>query len=111
MTTESERKKIEADLTVLLASVEGGSEGTKSYMLKKEKERTWKVNVEFYPLSDYDKKEVAVAAPLLDSSLPAPEKATPSKKPNVVWIMAAVIAILVFVIIGLLLLYLNSAAL
>ena len=100
MTTESERKRIEADLKILLASVEGGTEGSKSYMLKKEKERTWKVNVEFYPLSDYDKKEVAVSAPLLDTA----ETATPSKKPNVVWIMAAVIAILVSVIIGLLIL-------
>ena len=103
MTTESERKRIEADLKVLLASVEGGTEGTKSNMLKKEKERTWKVNVEFYPLSDYDKKEVAVAAPLIDNALPAPETTTPSKKVNIVWIMAAVIAILVSVIIGLLL--------
>ena len=103
MTTESERKRIEADLKILLASVEGGTEGSKSYMLKKEKERTWKVNVEFYPLSDYDKKEVAVSAPLLDTALPNPETATPSRKPNVVWIMAAVIAILVSVIIGLLL--------
>lgn len=57
MTTESERKRIEADLKYLLASVEGGTEGTNSYMLKEEKERTWKVNVEFYPLSDYDKKK------------------------------------------------------
>lgn len=102
MTTESERKRIEADLKILLASVEGGTEGTKSFMLKKEKERTWKVNVEFYPLSDYDKKEVATAAPMIDNALPAPETTTPNKKLNVVWIMAAVIAILVSVIIGLL---------
>ena len=55
------------------------------------------------PDTDYDKKEVAVSAPLLDTALPNPETATPSRKPNVVWIMAAVIAILVSVIIGLLL--------
>lgn len=65
MTTESERKRIEADLKILLASVEGGTEGRKSYMLKKEKERTWKVNVEFYPLSDYDKNKEVAVAPLI----------------------------------------------
>lgn len=103
MTTESERKRIEADLKVLLASVEGGSEGTKSYMLKKEKERTWKVNVEFYPLSDYEKKDVVVAAPLVDNMLTAPNTPTPKGKFNVIWVLAAVIAILISVIIGLLL--------
>jgi len=100
MMTESERKKIEADLKILLASVEGGTEGSKSYMLKKEKERTWKVNVEFYPLSDYEKKEVIVAPSLENNSLPT----IPSKKFNLIWILAAVIAILICVIFGLLLL-------
>lgn len=103
MTTESERKKIEADLKILLASVEGGTEGSKSYMLKKEKERTWKVNVEFYPLSDYDKNKEVSIAPLIDNVLPTSEITPPSKKINVVWIMAAIIAILISIILGLLL--------
>ena len=103
MTTESERKKIEADLKILLASVEGGTEGSKSYMLKKEKERTWKVNVEFYPLSDYDKNKEVAIAPLIDNVLPTSEITPPSKKINVVWIMAAIIAILISIILGLLL--------
>lgn len=38
MTTESERKRIEADMKALLASAEGGTEGTTLYTLKKEKE-------------------------------------------------------------------------
>ena len=103
MTTESERKKIEADLKILLASVEGGTEGSKSYMLKKEKERTWKVNVEFYPLSDYDKNKEVAIAPLIDNVLPTSEITPPSKKINVVWIIAAIIAILISIILGLLL--------
>lgn len=103
MTTESERKKIEADMKILLASVEGGTEGSKSYMLKKEKERTWKVNVEFYPLSDYDKNKEVAIAPLIDNVLPTSEITPPSKKINVVWIMAAIIAILISIILGLLL--------
>lgn len=103
MTTESERKKIEADLKILFASVKGGTEGSKSYMLKKEKERTWKVNVEFYPLSDYDKNKEVAIAPLIDNVLPTSEITPPSKKINVVWIMAAIIAILISIILGLLL--------
>ncbi len=103
MTTESERKKIEADLKILLASVEGGTEGSKSYMLKKEKKRAWKVNVEFYPLSDYDKNKEVAIAPLIDNVLPTSEITPPSKKINVVWIMAAIIAILISIILGLLL--------
>lgn len=103
MTTESERKKIEADLKILLASVEGGTEGSKSYKLKRKKERTWKVNVEFYPLSDYDKNKEVAIAPLIDNVLPTSEITPPSKKINVVWIMAAIIAILISIILGLLL--------
>jgi len=103
MTTESERKKIEADLKILLASVEGGTEGSKSYMLKKEKKRTWKVNVEFYSLSDYDKNKEVAITPLIDNVLPTSEITPPSKKINVVWIMAAIIAILISIILGLLL--------
>ena len=58
---------------------------------------------QFYPLSDYEKKEVVVAAPLLDNSQHAREVDKPIKKFNVIWVMAAVIAILISVIIGLLL--------
>ena len=103
MTTESERKKIEADLKILLAKVEGGTEGAESHMLKKEKERIWKVNVEFYPLSDYDNNKEVAVSPLIDNVLPTSEITPPSKKINVVWIMVAIIAILISIILGLLL--------
>ena len=103
MTTESERKKIEADLNILLAKVEGGTEGSKSQTLKREKERTWKVNVEFYPLSDYEKKEVPIVAPLVNDTLTA-NGTIPQKRLNVTWIMGAIIIVLLAIILGMLLL-------
>ena len=103
MTTESERKKIEADLNILLAKVEGGTEGSKSLALKREKERTWKVNVEFYPLSDYEKKEAPAIAPMVGNTQPIKES-SPKKGLNVTWIMGAIILILLSVILCLLIL-------
>lgn len=103
MTTESERKKIEADLNILLAKVEGGTEGSKSQTLKREKERTWKVNVEFYPLSDYEKKEVPAFAPMVGNTQPTQES-SPKTKLNVTWIMGAIILILLAVILCMLIL-------
>lgn len=103
MTTESERKKIEADLNILLAKVEGGTEGSKSQTLKREKERTWKVNVEFYPLSDYEKKEVPAIAPMVGNTQPTQES-SPKTKLNVTWIMGAIILILLAVILCMLVL-------
>lgn len=91
MITESERKRIEADLKVLLVSAEGGTDSSKSYMLKKERERTWKVNVEFYPLSDYEKKEPQV--PLQLSSVPSNH--SEKKQNRVVWIMGGIILALI----------------
>ena len=103
MTTESERKKVEADLNILLAKVEGGTEGSKSQTLKREKERTWKVNVEFYPLSDYEKKEVPIVAPLVNDTLTA-NGTIPQKRLNVTWIMGAIIIVLLAILLGMLLL-------
>ena len=103
MTTESERKKIEADLNILLAKVEGGTEGSKSKTLKREKERTWKVNVEFYPLSDYEKKEAPAIAPMVGNTQSIQESLTKTKL-NVTWIMGAIILILLAVILCMLVL-------
>ena len=103
MTTESERKKIEADLNILLAKVEGGTEGSKSQTLKREKERTWKVNVEFYPLSDYEKKDESAIVPMVGNTQPTQES-SPKKKLDVTWIMGAIILILLSVILCMLML-------
>ena len=101
MTTESERKKIEADLNILLVKAEGGKEGGKIHGLKREKERTWKVNVEFYPLSDYEKKETSVIVPVVENGQPIQESSS-KKSINVIWIMGAIIAFLFAVIVCLL---------
>lgn len=94
ITTESERKKIEADLNILLAKANGGTEGSKSQTLKREKERTWKVNVDFYPLSDYQKKEEEnMPQPLLQQQ-PVPTT-FPQKKNWILWAMGGIILILV----------------
>ena len=103
MTTELERKKIEADLNILLAKAEGGTEGSKSLALKREKERTWKVNVEFYPLSDYEKKEAPATVPMNGNTQPIQEF-SPKTKLNVTWIMGAIILILLSVILCMLIL-------
>lgn len=54
--SESERKEIEADMNALIVSAKGHVEKTDSFKLKRESKRTWKVNVDFYPLADYEEK-------------------------------------------------------
>lgn len=94
MTTESERKKIEADLNILLAKANGGTEGSKSQTLKREKERTWKVNVDFYPLSDYQKQEEETAPQPLLQQQRVPTS-FPKKNNWIIWFMGGIILILI----------------
>lgn len=55
ITSEQEREQINAELKVLhSASGSGSFKSTKSQYLKKNSEMAWKVNVDFYPLSDYE---------------------------------------------------------
>lgn len=102
MTTESERKKIEADMNILLAKVEGGTEGSKSQALKREKERTWKVNVEFYPLSEYEKEETMETIPPNTYAETLSGLVSTQKKLNLNKIMGAIILILILIILGML---------
>ena len=71
--------------------------------LKREKERTWKVNVEFYPLSDYEKKEVPAIAHMVGNTQ-LTQESSPKTKLNVTWIMGAIILILLSVILCMLIL-------
>ena len=64
---------------------------------------TWKVNVEFYPLSDYEKKEVPAIAPIVENTQQAQESSLKTKL-NVTWIMGAIILILLAVILCMLVL-------
>ena len=60
MTSEQEREHINADLKVLhSASANGSYKSSKSLSLKKQNEMMWKVNVDFYPLSEYDSDETS----------------------------------------------------
>lgn len=57
LTNEQEREQINAELKVLhSASVNGSYKNSKSFSLRRKSEMTWRVNVEFYPLSDYEKE-------------------------------------------------------
>lgn len=104
MTTESERKKIEADLNILLAKVEGGTEGSKSQTLKREKERTWKVNVEFYPLSDYEPKVPQNVESKTDNIVSMQIQSNPIQQKNyLLFGLIAIIIILIGIIIAIIL--------
>jgi len=104
MTSEQEREQINAELKVLhSASVSGGYKSDKSLSLKKKSEMTWKVNVEFYPLSDYEKKEVPAIAPMVGNTQQKQESSLKTKL-NVTWIMGAIILILLAVILCMLVL-------
>ena len=55
-TNEHGRKKIEADLNILLFKANGSYENDRQVSLYKEEDHNWSVEVEFYPLNEYGKK-------------------------------------------------------
>lgn len=55
-TSAQERKKIEADLQILLFKANGNHEQEEKVSLRSEENHTWAVDVEFYPLSEYHDK-------------------------------------------------------
>lgn len=65
-TSTQERKKIEADLNVLLVKANGAHAQEEKISLCSEESHTWAVDVEFYPLTEYvtDREEL----PLLQTS-------------------------------------------
>lgn len=52
-TSAQDRKKIEADLQILLFKANGNHEQEEKVSLRSEENHTWAVDVEFYPLSEY----------------------------------------------------------
>ena len=94
--SESERQKIEADMKVLLFSANGGTEGQKSFSLKREQSHSLNVSVDFYPLSDYKKNDAPTIPAIENSTHPATEAS--AKKFPVTWIFGAVIVVLVAII-------------
>ena len=61
------------------------------------------MSVDFYPLSDYNKKEIGASA-LINNGTASILRQTPPNKFNIVWIMGLVIVALIAVIIGMILL-------
>lgn len=53
-TSEQERKNIEADLKILLFKANGSHEQEEQVSLHREENHTWSVDVEFYPLEEYN---------------------------------------------------------
>ena len=104
-TSNQERKKIEADLKILLFKANGCHEQEENIQLRSEENHTWSVDVEFYPLDDYNikKKEVLIEQP---STLVAQQSNVlqEKKKPNYLTIsLVAVIIVLIGVILAIVL--------
>lgn len=102
-TSEQERKKIEADLKVLLVKANGNHEQEESVSLRSEENHAWTVDVEFYPLSEYNsksKRHVMELPQTAQSVTNVPEK----KKPNYLIIgMLAIIIVLMGIILAIVL--------
>lgn len=102
-TSAQERKKIEADLKVLLAKASGNHEKEEKIDLRCEENHTWSVDVEFYPLEEYKKKPtVAVVEQPIMQFAQQPTSVSAKKKPNyLIIVLAAVIIVLIGIIISL----------
>lgn len=53
-TSNQEQRKLEADLNFLVAKANGSHEHCEKISLHKEENHSWSINVEFYPLSEYN---------------------------------------------------------
>lgn len=95
-TNAQEKKKIEAELKVLIFKANGSHEKEEQFSLRSEENHTWSVDVEFYPLSEYKTKPMSISS----QNVNIPDK----KQPNYMMIgLLSIIAILLLVIILLLL--------
>lgn len=97
-TSNQEKKKIEAELTVLLTKANGNHEKEEQVSLKTNENHTWSVDVEFYPLSDYNSNSPKLQ-PLLQET--RPQKAAKSQKNHIVIGLVCVIILLLALVIGL----------
>ena len=102
ITNQQETNQIEAEYKSV-AAASGTTQIKKTLSLKKETEISWNVSVDFYPLSDYNKKEIGASA-LINNGTASILRQTPPNKFNIVWIMGLVIVALIAVIIGMILL-------
>lgn len=101
-TSAQERKKIEADLQILLFKANGNHELEEKVSLRSEENHTWAVDVEFYPLSEYNGKQK------VNTTETTPIQVTPTtivsspggklKVNSIMYAMLGVIIILIFII-------------
>jgi len=100
-TSNQERKKIEADLKILLFKANGSHEQEENIQLRSEENHTWSVDVEFYPLDDYNikKKEVLIEQP---STLVAQQSNTLQEKKKNNYLIISLVAVII-VLIGIIL--------
>lgn len=98
-----EKKKIEADLKILLFKANGNHEQESEVTLETNDNHTWSVDVEFYPMNEYEAKSQSInlqshASPLLSNS----KSVTPTKNNKYIIIgLVSVIIILLAIVIGL----------
>lgn len=103
-TSKQEKKKIEADLNILLAKANGTHEQEEKFSLKTNENHTWSVDVEFYPLNEYvskgEIKPQPLNTPLLQGS--QTNNSIPNKRNNLLIIgLLTVIVLLIILIISL----------
>lgn len=108
-TSEQERKKIEADLQILLVKANGNHEQEEKVSLRSEENHTWAIDVEFYPLSEYHDKTkefTAESSPslIVQTAVPTQQILGANQKPIIRYGMLGAIVILILIIIAMLIL-------
>ena len=99
-TSDQERKKIEAELKNLLFKASGSHEQEEKVQLRSEESHTWSVDVEFYPMEEYDTKEKVIISDSPHTLIGQHSEALPEKKkPNYLIISLLAIIIVLIVII------------
>lgn len=106
-TNEQERKKIEADLQILLFKANGSHEQEEKVSLRSEENHTWAIDVEFYPLSEYHDKTKEVTAEsspslIAQTAVPTQQISGANQKPIIRYGMLGAIIILILIIIAML---------
>lgn len=101
-TSTQEKKKIEADLKILLFKANGCHEQDEQISLRSEENHTWSVDVEFYPLNEYNvKKENLHSQPQTMLSSSATNSLLKNKHNYTIIAMCIIIVLLVGVIVAL----------
>lgn len=101
-TSEQERKKIEADLKILLFKANGNHEQDEKVSLRSEENHTWEINVEFYPISEYNngRNNTSQQPQVYQGAVANAQKKTPN---YLIYGMLAIIIALIGIVLALIL--------